>query len=308
MAKIEVQCDNCGKLISKYNSKPQKRYFCCLECKNSFMKGKSLSELHGNELANKIIEKLKSQTGENNPNFGVKWSDEQKENQSILITQKMEEMGEELRKATCGKSNRGLKRSKEFIDNWNSTQNSPDYIRPKKTEETLKKIAEASSKKFDNPEYVKRQRFVMEERGHWIPLEEKTDWELYTKEANWIKGMWNLIEDSRGLLSELGVFHSTNNSKGVVRDHNYSRKSGFLNGVFPEILRHPMNCQILTHSENIKKKKAKHIDDDHQSLTELFYKIEQYFGNWEEHDLCLLLIKEYKDGRRYERRLSDETC
>ena len=38
-----------------------------------------------------------------------------------------------------------------------------------------------------------------------------------------------------------------------VRDHIFGRKNGFVLGVFPEIIRHPANCQIITHSDNIKK-------------------------------------------------------
>ena len=40
---------------------------------------------------------------------------------------------------------------------------------------------------------------------------------------------------------------------GITRDHIYSRKSGFINGVFPEILRHPANCKLMLNYENSSK-------------------------------------------------------
>ena len=84
----------------------------------------------------------------------------------------------------------------------------------------------------------------MEQRGHWIPKDKKSDVQIYYQEANWIAGMFDLIEDEIQLseLKQLGVFNAYTNTKGVVRDHMYSRHSGFINGVFPEIMRHPCNC------------------------------------------------------------------
>ena len=47
--------------------------------------------------------------------------------------------------------------------------------------------------------------------------------------------MFDIITDSnqQKLLKEFGIFNSYSNTKGVVRDHMYSRLSGFKNGVFP---------------------------------------------------------------------------
>ena len=77
-------------------------------------------------------------------------------------------------------------------------------------------------------------------------------------------------------------------------------KSSF--GVFPQILRHPANCQILTAKDNIKKKNGRYIDADHLTIDELFDRIESYAGNWIEQELCIALISEYKSGQRYERK------
>jgi hypothetical protein len=44
-----------------------------------------------------------------------------------------------------------------------------------------------------------------------------------------------------------------NNLGGVSKDHMYSVREGFINGVDPEIIKHPANCKLLLHSENNKK-------------------------------------------------------
>ncbi len=46
---------------------------------------------------------------------------------------------------------------------------------------------------------------------------------------------------------------SLENKTGVVRDHILSRKDGWVNGIEPQIISHPANCQFLTLSDNSKK-------------------------------------------------------
>ena len=106
------------------------------------------------------------------------------------------------------------------------------------------------------------------------------------------------------LLKEFGVFNCRNNSKGVVRDHAYSRKSGFENKVFPEILRHPCNCRIITHSDNTKKRKARYVDADSITLQSLFNEIIKYEGKWDEQQKCLSLINDYFSGKRWNRNVT----
>lgn len=83
----------------------------------------------------------------------------------------------------------------------------------------------------------------------------------------------------------------------------YSRKSGFINGVFPELLRHPCNCQIITHFNNVSKAQTKvnnrYTDNDSHTLQELFSKILNYSGEWKEQQLCLHLIEKYNNGERW---------
>jgi len=101
------------------------------------------------------------------------------------------------------------------------------------------------------------------------------------------------------LLKEKGVWNYKTNKKGVIRDHKYSRYSGWKNKIFPEILRHPCNCEIITHGDNLKKKKGRYADNDSQTLDDLFEKILAYKEDWIEQNICLKLIDDYKKGLRY---------
>jgi len=69
--------------------------------------------------------------------------------------------------------------------------------------------------------------------------------------------------------------------------------------VFPEILRHPENCQIITHGENVSKRFK--LCGCCISLEELFIKIEQYKGNLDEQEKCIKLIKKYRQGEIYDK-------
>lgn len=108
-----------------------------------------------------------------------------------------------------------------------------------------------------------------------------------------------LYEEYKDLLETFGIYNSYSNTKGVVRDHRFSRQSGFELGVFPEILRHIENCEILEHSKNIRKRFK---EKDSLSIDDLFKRIENTNHKWEEQELCLALIKEYKNGKRWKRK------
>lgn len=285
MSKIKLICDYCSCEFERYKSQydPNKKHIhCSKQCyyknfKNIF-------------------------SGENNPNHGKKWTDDDKKKQSILVKERMDLMGVELRTELCGKSNRGQKRSLEFLKNWHSTRNTIGYICPPISDETRKKISIGSSAKF-NKDFKIRFRRTMEEKGIWVKIEDKKDFEIYYSQANWKERMWDLVEDDNQieLLKRLKVFNSYNNIQGVVRDHRYGRKSGFENGIFPEILRHPCNCQIITHSANAAKRSNRYIDRNDISIEDLFDQIEKYSANWVEQQLVLEKINDYKDGKRWKR-------
>jgi hypothetical protein len=111
--------------------------------------------------------------------------------------------------------------------------------------------------------------------------------------------MWDILieEECRTKLKEHGVFNSKLNRHGVVRDHKFSRKHGFIQQVFPEILRHPCNCQALTVGENSSKREKSSL-----TLEQLFSSIENYDKDWTEQELVLHLISEYRKGNLWKRK------
>ena len=234
--------------------------------------------------------------GESNPNFGNRWDDEQKQKASQMSIKKFENPETRYK---CGNANRGKKFSKERCENI-SKGHKGILLGRKLNEDRKIQIGIASAKKF-TPEYKEKFRKRMEEDGHWVPLKDKNDWDVYKDLSNWKQRMFDLITDKNQLqlLNEHGVFNSWKNNKGIVRDHMYSRKSGFINGVFPEILRHPCNCQLLTHADNTRKKSSRYVDADTISLNELFNLILDYKKDWTEQSLCVKLIKDYQNNKRW---------
>lgn len=54
------------------------------------------------------------------------------------------------------------------------------------------------------------------------------------------------------LLLHCGMW-SLEKKAGAVRDHIFSRKDGWINGINPQIISHPANCQFLTLGDNSRK-------------------------------------------------------
>lgn len=271
----------CLECKSEYYVKPsrqKKSKYCCIKCKGTYQS--------------------KNHSGSNNPNFGNSWTTEQRKNQSKIVKSKVDD---EYR-LKCGSANRGKTFSKERIDRMHRHRTFDSYSRPH-TEESKKKIGQKSKEKFTD-DYKKKYRQKMEELGKWVPLEEKSDYEIYFKESDWIKPMFSeLYNEYKNLIESYGVFDAFKNTKGVVRDHAFSRKSGFDLGVFPEILRHIENCQIILHSNNVKKNVSKNINSDSLTLEELLDKIENTnYTDWEEQEICLAKIKDYRNGKRWNRK------
>lgn len=63
-----------------------------------------------------------------------------------------------------------------------------------------------------------------------------------------------------------------NNLYGISKDHKYSVKEGYINGVSPDIISHPANCELLLFSNNSRKRDKSSI-----TLEELYEKIK----NWD---------------------------
>lgn len=141
----------------------------------------------------------------------------------------------------------------------------------------------------------------MEESGLWIPLSKKSDWEIYKKISNWSGTLIEYLTESDWVsLNGMGFFHAKNNSKGLVRDHILSRKTGFNLGIFPELMRHPSNLQLISHSDNVKKA---HSHQNEILYNELFDRVINYTRDWKEQDRCIFLINQYYEGNRWSRSL-----
>lgn len=275
MPKIKLICKNCLKEYEKNPSVAKKSSFCSRPCRYNYQRHSLL--------------------GENNPNYGNKWNEEKRKKASDRVKKEMESAD---RRYQSGCANRGKKFSDGIRERMSKARKGKPHKprKPRKpyTLEERKMIGLKSKAKFTN-EYKQRQRKRFEETGRWIPLDKKLDKEIYYKEANWVARMFDIV--NLELLIEYGVW-SYKNKRGVVRDHKYSRKSGFLNCVFPEILRHPVNCRLISHAENVRT--AHNGKDDIITLEELFNLVKNYEKEWKEQKVCLEKIDQYIAGQRWE--------
>ena len=95
--------------------------------------------------------------------------------------------------------------------------------------------------------------------------------------ASFKHGFKTNCEKQKALLKEHGVFNtrSNKNTIGCVRDHLLSRRYGFDNSIASWIISHPANCEIVLHTENIRRAQT---NDNLITLEELLERIE----NWVE--------------------------
>lgn len=267
MPKHINQCEKCQNEYSTYN--PNQK-FCSRQCYKSTI------------------------TGSGNPNYNKKWTDEQKQKQAELIKSKVDD---EYR-YKAGSANRGKKFSKNRIDLMHGHRTSESYSHPHSDESRIK-IGIKSKEKFKNPGFLEKYRQTMIEKGFWIDPTLKSDWEIYRVEAHWQESLVeHFSKGSFEKFKEIGMY-SLINPIGGVRDHMYSKKEGFDNGVFPEILRHPANLEFITHSENSKKART-YVSSI--TLDQLFERIHSFIGNWHEQQVCENLIRQYIDGNRWKRK------
>jgi hypothetical protein len=240
------------------------------------------------------IVKRESMKGAQNPNFGKSWPEDRRKRQSEIIKATVDE--EYRRKA--GSANKGKKFSKERCEKMHAHRPFSSYSR-QPSEETKARIGLGSKEKWQRPGYKERYREAMQSRGWWVPQSQKSDYEVYSSEAAWVEKMFDLpkSDEEEQILTSLGVFSPFSNPGGVVRDHIFSRMSGLRMGVFPELMRHPANCQIITHAANAQKR-----SENGMTLEELLCKIVSYRHSWREQDRCLELVAAYRAGARYERK------
>lgn len=283
--KITVICAHCSKEKVIFPSLCKgKMSFCNNICKAEFQK----NNLSGN----------------NNPNYGNKWSEEQRINASKTHTERFKDPNNRF---MAGSANRGKKFDQARIEKMHANRTRESYNIKPRSEHTKKLIGKKSSEKW-TAEYRHRNRQSRERLGQWVKLEDKKDRDIYFNASNWTKSkkperdIFKLITNPACIsyLEQLGKFNPhANNTTGVVRDHIFCRADGLQYKVFPEILRHPANCQLLPHADNLSKKTKRYRDRSDLTLQQLFDKIENYTEQWFEHEFVLQKIQAYKNGERW---------
>ena len=269
MAKSKYVCEYCSKKFYRYPSTVTgKKSFCSRACK--------------------AIWQQENCKGASNSNFGKEWSEEKKAEQSILVKLKMEDPG--IRYA-AGSANRGKKFSEDRVRSMHGHRSKQSYSRPHSIA-AKKKIGDSSRSRW-TVEYKERNRKIREDRRLWKSIDQLSDYVTYFKESEWDKKLNSYIENK-----DIQKFYEEPHK--YVRDHVYGRHQGFLNGVFPPLLRHPANCEIITRSENISKRHSE-IQDLGCSIEELFFNIENYPKKYHEQNECLRLIENYVSGLRWSR-------
>jgi len=296
MGKVINSCIYCNKEYLVYSGKSIKSKYCSKTCKYTYLKGKTYEDLYGEKASEIKAEIKKKLTGELNPSFGKKWSDEKKQKQSDLIKTKVDlEYREQCSKGMKNKSISEETKNKRKQTIKYNTENGK--IRKPISEFGRCNIGKASSMKFTD-EYKTKFRKTMEDAGHWISIDKKDDWEFYRDISNWRSQPINNTTIGLEKLKEFNFFDSSSDSKNcIVRDHRFSRKQGFNDKVFPEIIRHPVNCQLISFSENIKKSKSG--NGCSIRLEQLFEEIINYKEPYIEQLLCIKLINDYMKGERF---------
>ena len=229
-------------------------------------------------------------SGENNANFGKKWTEEQRLSASVLKKAQYAENPEYA--YSVGKSNRGAKFSEDRIAAMHGHRTADSY-KHYPTDEVKNIIGQKSKEKW-TAEYKEKYRKTMEDAGYWVPLDKKDPYDIYYKQSNWIDSMIDHFDiRAKQHLNECGIF-GKRNTKGWVRDHIVSRMIGFEFGIPAFIIRHPANMQFISHSDNIKKgfseRQLTHLDKE-LIITQLLKRIQEYKLDWKEQSMCIEYIR-----------------
>lgn len=274
--KIEKECPVCKKTFETYPARPSRT--CSRRCMGIY------------------------QTGEKNPNYGTVWDEEQRKRLSDYRISIRDIVSEQVKSNWKNNEIRRLKASKTMSNTMSGNFGEKNPFFGKTHTDDIKSIISKKSKAKFTDDFKKQFRVTMEIAGHWIPLENKTDREIYFVEADWIDRMFDIVPNGIEMLNLYGIFDAVKNNNGVVRDHIVGRRYGFIQLVYPEILRHPCNCQILLQRDNVSKgQKNSDRPDCVIELEDLFKKIENYSGEWKEQEYVVSLINKYRSGGRWSR-------
>lgn len=274
---VKFNCVECNAEFWRYPSGARTAKFCSKDCKTRWQRVNF--------------------RGEANPNYGGGgWSDESKAKNSARMKERM--AVPELRAMSA--ANKGRVFSEETRLRMSEAhkryyeQNEP----VPHTAEIRALIGRKSSAKF-TPEYNEKVRAHMVELGHWRAEVDIPDIEKHYKASNWIRPMWDLANDAdKQRLFLAGTWHYHFNKEGLVRDHAYSRSSGFRANVPPIIMRHPANLRLISHGENVSKEMSKSSSHDSVTLDELLRAIDAWTGEWFEQQDCIEAVAAYRISRK----------
>lgn len=143
----EINCDYCGQTFIRRITRKQKLFYCSSECSRKDPKKYIWTDERRLN--------LKDMTGENNPNFNKRWSDEQRQAASERMKQSYIDDPDKAYRS--GATNRGKKFSKELVEKMHSHRSKQSYSGRHHTEESRKMIGEKSKAKW-TPEYKERHR------------------------------------------------------------------------------------------------------------------------------------------------------
>jgi hypothetical protein len=89
-------------------------------------------------------------------------------------------------------------------------------------------------------------RQLKEEKGEWLPLDRKSEFELYCRAVD------------KFTIAAVNSFYILNIEKRkkleYTLDHIYSKKQGFIDNIPPFIIGNQINLEVIPHSENSSKR------------------------------------------------------
>ena len=214
--KVLLQCSCCGKPFKRYKKqfKPYSNFcYCSKKCQFKHAKF--------------------ALTGNNNPNYGKKWSQKQKDHLSEIAKIRMQDpkyrYGNQPKTQEAKQRKSEKLRQKIYQRIANGEKISNHF---KNTEESRKQHSEKMKIINHLPEYRLKVRKTKELKHQIIPLNEIPNYKVYKKLANWIQPMYDLITDQAqiDLYNKYGIFSSVKpniNLMGVQRDHKFSIYMGY---------------------------------------------------------------------------------
>ncbi len=151
---------------------------------------------------------------------------------------------------------------------------SQSYVDTNKIAKSLEKFhKENGSKKytlkhcpFCQKEFIAKAKYCSKQCVREMKRAHLPEYEKYKRECQFEFGIRDYPEEfDFSLIEKHGWYKAKNhgdNLGGVSRDHIMSIRWGFENKIDPKYIRHPANCQLLIHNDNVSKGKKESITLD----------------------------------------------